>query len=84
MAGRVQTEINCLPVENEGYSVIMNERTKQAMKPKRETKLLTGNVFSHGGNLLAPGTLGPPGSFGKFIVRTALFFASIRPMADNE
>lgn len=75
MAGRVQTEINCLPVENDEYGMIMNERTKQAMKPKRETKLLTGNVFSHGGNLLAPGTLGPSGSFNNFIVRTALLCA---------
>ena len=75
MAGRVQAEINCLPVENEEYSIIMNERTKQAMKPKRETKLLTGHVFAHGGNLLAPGTLGPSGSFGTFIVRATMFFA---------
>ncbi len=46
----------------------MEERTKQALKPKRETRFLTGNVSSHGGNLLAPGTLGAPGNFGSFIV----------------
>lgn len=68
VAGQVQTEINCLPVENEEYRQIMEERTKQALKPKRETKFLTGNVSAHGGNLLAPGTLGAAGNFENFIV----------------
>lgn len=39
------------------------------MKPKKETKLLTGIVSGHGGNILAPGTLGPGGNFDTFIVR---------------
>lgn len=46
----------------------MDERAERTMKPKRETKLLEGVVSSHGGNLLAPGTLGPPGNFDSFIV----------------
>lgn len=66
--GQVQTEINCLPVENAEYQRTMEQRTKQAIKPKRETKLLTGIVSGYGGNLLAPGTLGSSGSFDTFIV----------------
>lgn len=46
----------------------MEQRTREAMKPKKETKLLTGIVSGHGGNILAPGTLGPSRSFDTFIV----------------
>lgn len=69
LAGQIRMELNCLPVENAEYRRIMDRRAKQAMKPKRETKLLTGVISSHGGNLLAPGTLGSGGSFETFIVR---------------
>ena len=55
----------------------MDEMARQAMKPKRETQLLTGLVSSHGGNLLAPGTLGTPGSFSTFIVSEALDYADM-------
>lgn len=65
LAGQVQMEINCLPVENVEYRSIMDQRSKQAMKPKRETKLLEGVLSGHGGN---PGTLGPSGQFDGFIV----------------
>lgn len=68
LAGQIQKEISCLPVENAEYRLLMDRRAKQTMKPKRETKLLTGIVSSHGGNLLAPGTLGPSGNFDTFIV----------------
>ena len=66
--GHVRTEINCLPVENDEYKRVMDERANQALKPKKETQFLTGLVSSHAGNLLAPGTLGSPGNFNKFIV----------------
>lgn len=46
----------------------MDRRAKRTMKPKKETKLLAGIISSHGGNLLAPGTLGPSGNFDTFIV----------------
>lgn len=62
-------EVNCLPVENAEYRRVMDRRARQAMKPKRETKLLTGIMSSHGGNLLAPGTIGSSGNFNTFIVR---------------
>lgn len=70
MVGFVYKEINCLPVENEEYRQVMDERTRQSMKPKRETKLMSGPVAAHAGNLLAPGTLGTPGNFETFIVMT--------------
>ena len=69
LIGQVQMELNCLPVENAEYRRIMDRRTRQELKPKRETKLLTGVISSHGGNLLAPGTLGSSGNFDTFIVR---------------
>lgn len=68
LVGQIKMEVNCLPVENAEYRRVMDQRTQQAMKPKRETKLLTGVISSHGGNLLAPGTLGSSGSFDTFIV----------------
>lgn len=68
LVGQIKMEVNCLPVENAEYRRVMDRRAKQAMKPKRETKLLTGVISSHGGNLLAPGTLGSGGSFDTFIV----------------
>jgi hypothetical protein len=46
----------------------MAEITLKTTKPKRETQILKGVVSSHAGNLLAPGTLGAPGSFSNFIV----------------
>ena len=46
----------------------MDELLRLGQKPKRETKFLTGNVSTHGGNLLVPGTLGASGTFSTFIV----------------
>lgn len=68
IAGQVQTEINCLPVENKDYRPIMDEILRLGQKPKRETKFYTGNISTHGGNLLVPGTLGASGTFSTFIV----------------
>ncbi|KAI9868985.1 MAG: hypothetical protein M1813_002808 [Trichoglossum hirsutum] len=67
MVGTVKHEVNCLPVENEEYERLMQARTAESMKPKRETKFLEGNISVTGGNLLAPGTLGDAGNFQKFI-----------------
>lgn len=46
----------------------MDEILRLGQKPKRETKFLTGNISTHGGNLLVPGTLGASGAFSTFIV----------------
>ncbi|MCJ1396405.1 hypothetical protein MMC18_009295 [Xylographa bjoerkii] len=70
LAGKVQRELNCLPVETQEYRDIMDEKTRQAMTAKRETQLLSGLASSHAGNLLAPGTLGAPGHFNNFIKTT--------------
>ena len=51
----------------------MDKRANQALKPKKETQILAGLVSAHAGNLLAPGTLGSPGNFNKFIVRATSF-----------
>ncbi|MCJ1288316.1 hypothetical protein MMC26_007671 [Xylographa opegraphella] len=67
LAGKVQMELNCLPVETQEYRELMDQRTRQALTAKRETQLLPGLASSHAGNLLAPGTLGAPGSFNNFI-----------------
>ena len=50
------------------YRQIIEQITREAMKPKQETKILEGFMTGHGANILAPGTLGPPGNFDKFIV----------------
>jgi len=70
LAGKVQRELNCLPVETQEYRDLMDKRTRQAMTAKRETQLLPGLASSHAGNLLAPGTLGAPGNFNNFIKTT--------------
>jgi len=46
----------------------MNERTKRLSKPKAKTQFITGPVSGHGGNVLAPGTLGKSGDFSSFTV----------------
>ncbi|MCJ1464069.1 hypothetical protein MMC07_002681 [Pseudocyphellaria aurata] len=70
LVGQIRTEINCLPVENGEYHHIMEQRAKETMKPKRETRFLTEAEAGHGGNLLVPGTLGQSGNFDKFIRTT--------------
>lgn len=47
----------------------MEERARQGVNPKRVTQFLPGPVSTHGGNVLAPGTLDGSKSFGGFIVR---------------
>ena len=60
--------MNCLPVENEEYQRLMEERAMEVFKARRETQLLGGRTSANAGNLLAPGTLGAAGNFGNFIV----------------
>ena len=67
LSGQVRTELNCLPVENIEYQHIMEERTRLALKPKKETQLVSGGSAASGGNLLMPGTLGAPGDFKSFV-----------------
>ena len=62
IAGKVQMEINTLPVENDEYRSIMTHRNEQALKAK-ETKFINGVITS---NVLNPGTIG--GGFDDFIV----------------
>ena len=69
IVGQVQTEVSCLPVENDEYRRVMDERTLQEMKPQRRTGYVPESSSMQGGNVLAPGTLGTPGNFANFIVR---------------
>ncbi len=66
LAGQIQTEVNCLPVENAEYRQQMDQITKEATKPKKETKFVADILPGMGGN---PGTLGASGGFSSFIVR---------------
>lgn len=50
----------------------MDERTRLAFRPKRETQLVEGIVAGAGGNILNPGTLGT-GDFRSFIVRVVSY-----------
>ena len=45
----------------------MEERTRLALKPKRETQLVSGGSTVTGGNLPMPGNLGPAGDFKSFV-----------------
>ena len=45
----------------------MEERTRLALKPKRETQLVPGGSTVTGGNLPMPGNLGPAGDFKSFV-----------------
>ncbi|KAL8679630.1 MAG: hypothetical protein Q9186_004091 [Xanthomendoza sp. 1 TL-2023] len=41
LIGQIQTEVNCLPVENTEYKRVMDARAKEALsKPRRETKMV--------------------------------------------
>lgn len=42
LVGQIETEMNCLPVENAEYKRIMDARIREAMmrKPKRETQMV--------------------------------------------
>ena len=68
LVGKVKTEINCLPVENDHFRQIMQERSKREFKPIRETMLLSGPASSHAGTVLNPSTAGPSGNLENFIV----------------
>ncbi|MCJ1479275.1 hypothetical protein MMC13_007960 [Lambiella insularis] len=67
IAGKVSQEITCLPVENQEYRLLMDERTRQAITSKKETQFV---VDSDASNALAPGTLGASGNFDNFIKTT--------------
>ncbi|KAL9101546.1 MAG: hypothetical protein Q9163_003201 [Psora crenata] len=66
LTGQVRTEINCLPVENDEYHRITNQRALLALRPKEKTKLLN-TVVPGGGSILNPGTTGRGGDFTNFI-----------------
>ena len=67
-AGQVKTELSCMPVENEEYRKVMEERARQEYKAPRQPKLLDVPVGVMVGNTMAPSTIGNPGSFNTFIV----------------
>ena len=65
LTGQVRTEINCLPVENDEYHRITNQRALLALRPKPKTRVMD-DISS--GNLLNPGTMGTTRDFSNFIV----------------
>ena len=67
LTGKVATEVNCLPVENQDFWKVINERNRQDLKPVRETILLPG-LGIHGSGALDPAALGPTGNLDNFIV----------------
>ena len=67
LAGQVRTELSCLPVENAEYQRIMEERTRLALRPRRETQFVGGVIAGGGGNILNPGTLGASADLKSFI-----------------
>lgn len=74
IAGKVSREITCLPVENQEYRQLMDDRTRQAITSKKETQFV---VDSDASNALAPGTLGASGNFENFIVRDSVYFTGL-------
>ncbi|KAL8733976.1 MAG: hypothetical protein Q9166_001737 [cf. Caloplaca sp. 2 TL-2023] len=61
LIGQIQTEINCLPVENDSYKRIMDARAREAQsKPRRETKMVERQP---GGRVYAPTGLRQPNAF---------------------
>jgi transcription initiation factor TFIIF subunit beta len=73
LAGTVKHEVNCQPIENEEYRRVMAARTREAMRPKKQTGFIGGlGATMSGGNILAPGTLGGSGGFNSFIVSILL------------
>ncbi|KAL9130051.1 MAG: hypothetical protein Q9217_001655 [Psora testacea] len=66
LTGQVRTEINCLPVENDEYQRITDQRALLALRPKEKTKLLN-TIVPGGGSILNPGTTGSAGDFTNFI-----------------
>ena len=60
LVGQVQTEINCLPVENAEYKRTMDARAKIEMsKPRRQTKQVEGTE----GSMYTAGGLGQSNAF---------------------
>lgn len=55
ISGRVRTETNCLPVENEDYHRVMDERARQDLRPKRETQVFSAAGTAYGNATLRPG-----------------------------
>ncbi|MCJ1332291.1 hypothetical protein MMC10_008983 [Thelotrema lepadinum] len=70
LTGKVATEVNCLPVENQDFWKVINERNRQDLKPVRETILLPG-LGIHGSGALDPAALGPTGNLDNFIKTAA-------------
>ena len=64
---RISTEITCQPVENKAYRDIMQERTRLAEKPKKETQLLSSAAASLANASYISGNPST-GDFSKFIV----------------
>ncbi|KAL8952949.1 MAG: hypothetical protein Q9222_001168 [Ikaeria aurantiellina] len=61
LVGQIQTEVNCLPVENAEYKQAMDARTREAMsKPRRETKMVEKEPD---GRVYAPTGLRQPNAF---------------------
>ena len=67
ISGQARTELNCQPVENAEYQRIMDERTREAFRNRKQTQLIDGVVAGGAGNILNPGALGSNVDFTSFI-----------------
>lgn len=70
LAGRIQKEVNCLPVDNADYKRIMDARAREAEKRvKPKTDYRPGLVAAAAGTAIVPGA---GSGFNSFIVRFAV------------
>ena len=67
LVGRVKTEVNCIPVENDAYKRWDAARTEMTLRPKAKTQLL--DDVPPAGSVLNPAA----GNFSNFIVRSMHF-----------
>lgn len=74
LIGRVKTEVNCIPVENDAYKKWDAARTEMTLRPKPKTQLL--DDVPPAGSVLNPAA----GNFSNFIVRLMDFQPSLRPL----
>lgn len=68
LAGKVKTEVCCLPVENDDFRQVMGERNIKESKPLRETLLISGHGTSSANNVFDPAISPSTGSLSNFIV----------------
>lgn len=67
IAGTIKHEVNCIAVENEETNRILEERTLEAMRPKKHTKYIEEDVNGLSAGYIQAGSLGAVSSFSSFI-----------------